>query len=130
MTTYETNGEMEQRLTERLQHEDTMRPLTPQERQWLIDIEAHLASLSADETKAWRDIQLMQLKRKLSQKEGKLPARTIRLRHDGYDYIVPSPDGNPDGDYFTDDRRDAYDTARMMYGIGDEAVHFIIKREQ
>jgi hypothetical protein len=48
-----------------------------------------------------------------------VPPHHITITHDGYDYRVPGPDGREETAYYTDDRDDACDTARVMYPDND-----------
>ena len=51
----------------------------------------------------------------------------IPIRFDGYEYRVPGPAGtlNEPQAYYTDDRQDAFDTARCEHGT---AVRFTVRR--
>ena len=52
--------------------------------------------------------------------------KRVRITFDGYDYRVPHPDGGEDPSYYTGDRDDARDTARVMWA--DPTIHIVFDR--
>ncbi len=51
---------------------------------------------------------------------------TIYLFFDGDDFIVPSPSGNPDEEYFTDNFADAINTYDAMRNIQERAERVVV----
>ena len=49
--------------------------------------------------------------------------RIVTIRHDGYNYRVPGPNGTEDEAHYTDDREDAWYMAIAMHGAVKVKFH-------